>query len=85
LRIIKDTHVQAKLMAPGVQISMILFNGAKTRLGEALQNAEGCAVHVLGCLKINDHLGRTTIQIEPEDLMIVGGKEEGGGGNVLSI
>jgi len=87
LRIIKDAHVQAKLVAPGVQIGMILFNGAKTRLGEALQKAEGCAVHVLGCLRVNEHLGHAKLQIEPEDLMIVGAERQAEGvwENVLSI
>lgn len=70
VRLLKDKHVKARLRSGGATVDLILFNGVGTRLGEAIQAAEGRFLDVMGEASLNEYGGRVSIQVKPEDVMV---------------
>lgn len=70
VRILKDKHVKARLRLGRNVVDIIMFNAVGTRLGEALRAAEGRWVDCLGEISLNEYLGRVTLQVKPDDIMV---------------
>ncbi len=66
-------HVRARLAAAagGPQLNAIAFRAAGTELGRALMGARGGALHIAGCLRLDDWQGRESCQLNIEDAATV--------------
>ncbi len=53
--------------AGGPALNAIAFRAAGTELGRALMGARGGALHVAGCLRLDDWQGRAGCQLTVED------------------
>lgn len=70
IRILKDKHIKARLVADRNRVDIILFNGVNTPLGDALIRDEGRYVDVVGEASVNLYNGRSSIQVKPSDVMV---------------
>ena len=67
---LKDKHVKAYANVAGGKVDIILFNSVGTPMGDALLSAEGKQVSLYGKVDLNEYMGRTTVQIKPEDIWV---------------
>jgi single-stranded-DNA-specific exonuclease len=70
VRILSEKHVKARLVSGNGQVDLILFNCLGTPLGSKLIEAEGRYVDVLGAPQVNDYMGRVSVQVQPQDMMV---------------
>lgn len=75
VRILKEKHCKCIFEDPelgpaGKVVDGLIWNSAGTPFGDALQEAKGQLVDVLGALEINEWNGRRRVQIKLEDMRL---------------
>ncbi len=75
IRILKDKHIKCIFEDPemreaGKRVEGLIWNAVGTPFGDALNDARGKAVDVLGGLEINEWNGRRRVQIKLDDVRL---------------
>lgn len=68
---LKNKHVKGRLSGEKGDIDVILFNCVGKPMGDALLAAEGGMVDLYGKAKLNEWMGRASVQVVPEDIRVV--------------
>lgn len=69
-RRMKDIHIKAIVVSEIGKIEVIMFQGVGTAMGDALERSEGHYLDVFGKVKLNEYMGRVTLQVVPDDFII---------------
>lgn len=69
MRALKGRHIKATLFDGADSVSMILFNGVGSRLGENIIVAQGEKIDLVGELSINEYNGKKEVQFRPVDML----------------